>query len=170
MMNIEWQWSTFSSLSGSDIYEMLKVRQQVFVLEQHCLYGDIDDADQESRHLLGWDSDPHSPTSRRLCAYLRVRSPRVLGGISNNIEPSMGRVLVVEEYRNQGLGKQLLERGIQLTHEEYPHHAIKISAQVYLHHFYQKMGFEVISRPYNEDGIPHIDMRLNMSETLLVTT
>lgn len=167
---IEWQWSTFSSLSNTDIYAILKARQDVFVLEQACLYTDIDNADQEAWHLLGWYIDKGDVDNKRLCAYLRVLPPNETLGIAMTGEPSIGRILTVEEFRGQGIGKQLLRRGVESTRKQYPHYSIKVSAQVYLQNFYQGFGFEIISRPYNEDGISHIDMRLHADKLALSTS
>lgn len=148
---IQWQWKNFDELSTADLYEILKVRQEVFAVEQDCVYQDADDLDKFSWHLMGWNvSDSASPG---IHAYLRVVFPTY-----KYREPSIGRVLTVKQARGTGLGKELL--GIALLHmeREYRNQSVRISAQQYLQEFYAGYGFEKASEPYDEDGIPHIEM------------
>lgn len=148
---IEWQWRTLEQLHSIDVYEMMLLRQQVFILEQNCRYEDIDGYDRHAYHLLGWQI---SGGQRQLTAYLRCIAPGV-----KYSDMSLGRVLTRLEVRGSGVGKQLLEQGIRQALLEYPGHAIRIGAQHHLERFYQDFGFQTVSAPYDEDGISHIDMR-----------
>ncbi|MEJ2444784.1 MAG: GNAT family N-acetyltransferase [Exilibacterium sp.] len=147
----EWQWKRFDELSKHELYEILKVRQEVFVVEQNCAYVDADGLDQNAWHLTGWyqnDAD-----GRRIAAYLRVVFPGC-----RYEEPSIGRVLTTAQSRGRGLGKVLMETALCNIERIYPNQAIRISAQQYLERFYHALEFSRVSEPYSEDGIPHIEM------------
>ena len=147
---IKWQWSTFDELSREEIYEILKIRQAIFIVEQNCAYQDADDLDQESWHLMGWRKD----VSRNiLLAYLRIVFPG-----KKYPEPSIGRVLITPIARGKNFGKILTQEALCKIESEYPNTAIRISAQRYLEKFYSQFGFKSVSEPYDEDGIPHIQM------------
>lgn len=145
-----WQWLRFSELSADQLYEILRVRQKVFTVEQDCAYQDADGKDRYARHLAAWRANTDSP---QLLAYLRVVIPGV-----KYAEPSIGRVLTAKSARGTGLGRELMRRAIAHTQAEFPGRAIRISAQEYLQRFYREFGFEQVSEPYDEDGIPHIEM------------
>jgi len=147
---MNWQWSSFEELSREDLFVILKVRQAVFVVEQNCPYQDADDLDPVSWHLMGWHE---GATGRELVAYLRVVFPG-----KKYPEPSIGRVLTTASVRGTGVGKTLTGEAITRIALEYPHMSIRISAQQYLEKFYSEFGFETVSDPYDEDGIPHIEM------------
>lgn len=147
---LKWQWSSFDELSQHELYEILKVRQAVFTVEQNCAYQDADGLDKVSWHLMGWRED--SPENE-LVAYLRV----VLPG-EQYAEPSIGRVLTAPSARGSGLGKALTREAIVRISRAYRDTPIRISAQQYLEKFYSEFGFETVSEPYDEDGIPHIEM------------
>jgi ElaA protein len=147
---VEWQWSSFEQLDVDALYAVLARRQEVFVLEQNCLYADIDAIDQQAFHLLGWQG----PADRRqLVAYLRALAPGV-----KYAEASLGRVLCVQSARGAGLGRRLVDEGIRRTEQQFPGRRIRISAQQHLERFYSGFGFRATSAPYSEDGIPHIEM------------
>ena len=146
----EWQWSSFNELDIDALYALLARRQEVFILEQRCLYPDIDALDQRAYHLLGWQM---RDGVRSLVAYLRCVEPGV-----KYPEPSLGRVLTVAAARGTGVGKALLEQGIRHSGQQFPGQRIRISAQLYLERFYQEFGFRRCSQPYDEDGIPHVEM------------
>ena len=148
---IDWQWQTFDTLRGADLYAILGARQAVFILEQQCLYPDIDNYDQQAWHLLGWQTD--AAGQRTLAAYLRCLAPG-----AKFAEMSLGRVLTTPAARAGGIGKQLLQEGIRNAEQQFPGQAIRIGAQRYLERFYQQFGFATVSAPYDEDGIEHIDM------------
>ncbi|SHE81405.1 ElaA protein [Microbulbifer donghaiensis] len=147
---VQWQWLGFAELSRDQLYEILRIRQEIFTVEQNCAYQDADGKDQFAWHLAGWKTATESP---QLLAYLRVVFPG-----KKYAEPSIGRVLTVAESRGSGLGKELMARAVRLTAEAYPGMPIRISAQQHLKGFYREFGFEQVSVPYDEDGIPHIEM------------
>ena len=129
---------------------MLAQRQQVFVLEQTCLYPDIDGYDLDAHHLLGWRD---IGGRRVLVAYLRCLAPG-----AKYDEMSLGRILTTNDVRGSGVGRELVAHGIQYAERLHPGHRIRIGAQQRLEKFYQDFGFETVSAPYDEDGILHIDM------------
>jgi ElaA protein len=147
---IDWHFSRFADLTPFDLYDVLAARQNVFILEQTCLYPDIDGYDLEAHHLLGWrDVDG----KRQLAAYLRVLAPG-----AKYDEMSLGRVVTTPAARGSGAGRALLDQGIAHAEALHPGHRIRIGAQQYLERFYASFGFETVSAPYDEDGIMHIDM------------
>ena len=144
---IRWQCSHFDQLSTLELLRVLQARSAVFVLEQNCVYQDIDHKDPHCHHLMAWDEQ------QQLAAYLRI----VPAGISFE-EPSLGRVLTMQTHRGSGIGKELIARGIRELQQLYPNAAIRIGAQQYLEKFYGSFGFETVTAMYLEDDIPHIDM------------
>jgi ElaA protein len=149
---ITWQWSSFADLTAAQLYAMLALRQQVFVLEQTCLYPDIDGLDPAAHHLLGWRDVDGTPA---LAAHLRCLAPG-----AKYTEMSIGRVVTSPAARGAGLGRELVAQGIALAQRLHPGHAIRIGAQAHLEAFYASFGFVTVSAPYDEDGIQHIDMVL----------
>ena len=137
----------FDELSPSELYEIIKVRLDVFVVEQVCPYLDLDDVDQHAVHI--WYSQ-----ANLVKAYVRVVPP----GPIDTEYCSIGRVVTSSDMRREGLGKRVFELGIACCKERYPHVPIKISAQLYLKRFYESMGFAMHDKIYLEDGIPHISM------------
>ena len=146
----EWQWLSFAQLPTADLYELLALRQQVFVLEQRCFYNDFDGLDQQAHHLLGWRI---IDGKRQLAGYLRCLAPGV-----KFTEMSLGRVLTAKAARGSGVGRELIAQGIAHAERQYPGHRIRIGAQHYLEQFYASFGFQAVTPVYDEDGIPHIDM------------
>lgn len=140
---------SFEELSVEEIYEILKARIDVFVVEQNCPYHDIDDKDKYSYHVFLKDDTG-------IKAYLRV----IPKGISYEYV-SIGRVLTTE--RGSGLGKRILLEGIKVAKEKMNADKIKIGAQCYAKGFYEKVGFKQVSEEYLEDGIPHIYMVLELT-------
>jgi ElaA protein len=149
---IRWQWSSFADLTAAQLYAMLALRQEVFVLEQACLYPDIDGLDPGAHHLLGWRS---RDGKQQLAAHLRCLAPG-----AKYEEMSIGRVVTSPAARGTGLGRELVAQGIALARRQHPGHAIRIGAQAHLERFYAGFGFVTVSEPYDEDGILHIDMVL----------
>lgn len=147
---IEWQWAPFRELGSDALCEALAARQNVFVLEQQCLYADIDGADPQAYHLIGWNSE-HG--TRQLQAYLRCFAPG-----DKYAEAALGRILTVQSARGAGLGKQLMAEGIRRVEQYFPGSRIRLSAQQHLERFYRGFGFIPISDVFLEDGIPHIEM------------
>ncbi len=137
---------TFSELSTEELYSMLRLRSEVFVLEQDCVYQDIDGKDQRAIHVLGMEDD-------LLVAYARCFKP---GDYFE--ESAIGRVLVRENYRKMGYGHKITAAAIRGIQKEFGTDRIKISAQTYLVIFYESHGFKTVGDRYLEDGIPHVSM------------
>ncbi|MFT5705993.1 MAG: ElaA protein [Oceanospirillaceae bacterium] len=148
-----WHCKSFQELSTLELYAILKARQDVFVIEQVCIYPDFDGLDQKCLHLFATHGDTSDIT---ISAYLRILPP----GLQYS-SASMGRVLTTQSSRGTGVGKVLVQKAIDTIQNEYPQQPIKISAQQYLQVFYSRFGFKAISEIYEEDGIPHIAMILN---------
>lgn len=144
---LTWTDKTFAELTPHQLYEILQLRQAVFVVEQNCPYLDADGCDQMSRHLCGHDGNG-------LVAYARL----VPAG-TKHAEPSIGRVIIVERARGTGVGKALMRLAVARMAELFPGVPIVLGAQAHLQKFYAEFGFVVFGEPYDEDGIPHIDMR-----------
>jgi ElaA protein len=144
--NLTWRYQSFYELSLDELYKILKIRSEVFIVEQNCPYQDVDGKDQQSFHLSAWIED--APV-----AYVRIIPP----GISYK-EASIGRVLTVMSQRKSGTGKILMEKAIEHTLREFNVTEIKIGAQLYLQKFYTSLGFKQTSALYLEDNIPHIEM------------
>jgi len=148
-----WQWSRMPDMTSAELYAALAARQQVFAVEQHCAFQDADGHDAHAWHLLGWSGDG---TGIELSTYLRVLDPG-----RRFAEPSIGRVLTVPPYRRIGLGRTVMLEAIARTRVAWPGQAIRIAAQQRLESFYASLGFRTVTVPYQEDGIPHVDMLLD---------
>jgi len=145
-----WMCCQFSELSSLQLYDLLQLRSAIFVVEQDCPYQDIDglDTHPETRHIL------HYSDSGELLAYLRI----LAAGVSYpNV--AIGRVVTAASARGQGLGHQLLERGIHAAKLAWPNQDLYLSAQAHLQHYYQRYEFVSVTAEYLEDGIPHVGMR-----------
>lgn len=142
-MDISWTCKSFSELSTTELYEILRLRQSVFIVEQNCPYLDCDRKDFDSLHLMGW-SDNHE-----LLAYARIVAPEI-----SYTEVSIGRVITSLAYRKYGFGKLLIAEAIRTIEKHYGNAPIRIGAQSYLLNFYTSFGFQTLE-PYIEDGIPH---------------
>ncbi len=152
-MEIEWKWYAFGEFSTKELYTILKLRQQVFIVEQQCAYLDCDGFDQNSYHLVGWHKS--GPLSEPV-AYLRIIPQKMQDKL-----PGVGRLLTHHEFRNKGIGREMLQRALNRLEEMYPGSPVRISAQMYLTGFYESMGFLPSSDWYDEDGIVHIEMIRN---------
>jgi ElaA protein len=154
---IRWQWSKFSDLSVRQLYEMIALRERVFVVEQNCVYLDCDGKDLDCWHLLGWlpASGQDGSGQDELVGYLRTLPPGL-----RFAELSIGRVVVSPEYRRLGIGKLLMQTGIGRAHETFGPVPIRIAAQAHLERFYTDLGFLKDSDEFLEDDIPHIEMIL----------
>ncbi len=144
---INWLCCPFDKLSLQQLYDIMVLRQEVFVVEQDCPYLDADGKDQASWHLMAYQGDD-------LVAYTRI----VPQGVSYEHYVSIGRVVNSEKVRGQGIGQELMQRSIQECHSLFGEQKIKISAQVYLLRFYTNLGFQAVGEEYLEDGIPHTAM------------
>ena len=139
----------FSELDTTELYQIIHLREKVFVVEQECFYLDADNNDQESWHLLYYSNDT-------LAAYLRILPPNTTYEF-----PSIGRVVVEKKYRNKNIARKIMTEAINFLNIKYGDTRIKIGAQTYLNSFYKSLGFVDDGEEYLEDGIPHIHMVLN---------
>ena len=144
---IHWQLKKFEELTVNELYAILRLRTEVFVVEQNCVFQDMDDKDMSSYHLMGWDG-------QLLAAYTRI----VPLGVSYPDAPSIGRVVTSPRSRGNGSGRLLMQKSINELFRVYGVSPIKIGAQLYLKKFYESLGFEQSSDIYDEDGIDHIEM------------
>lgn len=142
-----WTIKAFDELTVQELYDVLHLRNEVFVVEQQCAYQDLDYSDQKALHLMGRNAEG------RLVAYTRLFGPGI-----KYPEASIGRVITSQLARGTGAGRQLMEKSIATVEAAYGKGPIKIGAQQYLHRFYTSLGFEQTSDTYMEDGIPHIEM------------
>lgn len=147
---MNWICKHFNDLSVTELYAILRLRVEVFCIEQNCIYQDIDNKDQTAYHLMGMIDD-------KLVAYARI----LPASISYD-EPSIGRVVTSASYRRSGIGKELMKRSIEKCIELFETKQIKIGAQLYLKNFYESLGFVQTSDVYLEDGIEHIEMVLTL--------
>lgn len=143
---IHFQIKTFSELSTVDLYELLRLRSEVFVVEQDCVYQDIDNKDQKAYHILGYKEN-------QLIAYSRIFDSGDYFDL-----PSIGRIVVKEDQRKLKYGHQLVDESIQFILKNFTDKNVLISAQTYLTRFYNSHGFQKVGEGYLEDGIPHIKM------------
>lgn len=143
---MNWKIKAFNELNNYELYAILKLRAKVFVVEQNCVFQDMDDKDQKGMHLMGFQND-------ELAAYCRL----LPAGVSYK-EASIGRVVTDPEYRGKGVGKDLMQTAIDKLNDEYGKQPIRIGAQCYLDRFYSSFGFNTNSEVYIEDGIPHVEM------------
>lgn len=148
---LNWYSLSFSQLSTDQLYELLKLRTDVFVVEQNCPYPELDDKDRIDGvyHLLGFNK-------KVLVAYARLLPPGV-----SYAQVSIGRVVVADRARSEGYGQCLISEALRHCEQYWPDQDIQIGAQVYLEKLYQTFGFARLSDNYLEDGIPHVDMVLS---------
>jgi ElaA protein len=144
--SLQWQFSSYGALSLQQLYAALQLRTEVFVVEQNCVFQDMDGADDKAMHLLG-DMDG------KLVAYARCFN----AGIKFK-EASIGRVITHSSLRGTGLGHAVMLQAMGSMKMVWGAQPIRIGAQARLEKFYAQHGFEVASAPYIEDGIPHIEM------------
>ena len=138
----------FDKLTTDELYRILKLRVDVFVVEQNCAYSELDDRDRESLHV--WLEDASG-----IAAYLRVLKPGLVYPCT-----AIGRVIAAR--RREGLGTEVLKAGIQAAKVHFGASEIYLEAQTYARPFYEKQGFRAISEPFDEDGIEHIKMLLKL--------
>jgi ElaA protein len=148
-MTIDWQVKTFNELNIDELYEILKLRIDVFVVEQTCFYPDLDDIDRHSEtiHIFSF-------IEGKIAGYLRILAK----GQSYAEYIAIGRVVIADQARGTGLGHQLMTKALTVCQQYFPDQKIKMSAQEHLEKFYSKHGFERVSDMYLEDNIPHITM------------
>ena len=146
-MNLDWKIKRFEELSVLELYNLLQLRSEVFVVEQNCVYQDIDGKDQKALHLIGENDG-------KTAAYARLFKP------NDYFEnASIGRVIVKESARENKIGHILMKEAIHIIETHFHETKITISAQLYLKKFYESHGFVQTSEMYLEDDIPHIEMK-----------
>ena len=145
---LAWRFQRFADLTPRDVHDILRARSAVFVVEQDCVFQDVDGVDPACWHLMG-----RRAGESELAAYCRIVPP----GIKFQ-EPSIGRVLTLGAARGTGLGRELVREALARAGALYPGRAIRIGAQQHLSDFYGAFGFETASEPYDEDGIVHVEM------------
>lgn len=137
---------TIPQLSSTQLYHLMRLRTDVFVVEQQCAYPEVDETDAQAHHVLGYYQE-------QLVACARLVPP----GLSY-AEPSIGRVAVAAAYRGRGWGRLVFEYAFRQIKAHYPQRPVKIQAQQYLEPFYKSVGFRTVSKPYPDVGIMHVDM------------
>ncbi|MDT7515522.1 GNAT family N-acetyltransferase [Rhodoferax mekongensis] len=181
-LDIQWQWLAFHALSRDQLYELLRLRSEVFVVEQNCVFQDIDNLDQQAMHLLGvrvaagsaqvkeepaqragdteqspqprsLPTTPGGASGLELVAYVRCFP----AGVTFD-EASIGRVVTKPDARGGGLGHLLMAEAVKALESEWGPQPIRIGAQAHLNSFYERHGFVDVGKPYIEDGIPHLEM------------
>ncbi|WP_416190674.1 GNAT family N-acetyltransferase [Neisseria sp. CCUG12390] len=140
---MNWHLKPFAQLSNFELWQIYKSRVDVFVVEQNCAYPEVDEKDLNALHLF-------AEQDGILSAYCRI--------ISDDPVAKIGRVLVVRDRRDSGLGRILMQQALQAVQSRFPEYEIHIQAQLYLRRFYESLGFDAVSADYLEDGIAHIDM------------
>lgn len=145
--SINWEIKSFERLTNKELYHILQLRAEVFIVEQDCPYQDMDGKDTFSFHLLGSDE------SGKLIAYARILPADI-----SFREVSIGRVVTSPSVRRTGAGMELMEKALQVAEEKYGKVPVRIGAQLYLKNFYERFGFTQVSEMYLEDGIEHVEM------------
>jgi ElaA protein len=148
VIDLTWQWFAFNELNVHTLYQLLRLRSEVFVVEQDCVYQDMDNRDQAAHHLLAFDQDG------QVQACLRLLPP----GVAYEGHAAIGRIVTSAALRGQGAGRPMLRNAIEKARQRYPNTPLKLSGQQHLRAFYESMGFKAIGEPYLEDGIPHLEM------------
>ena len=146
MIEIEQIIKPFHELTPDQLYSILQLRSEVFVMEQHCVYQDMDNKDQQSMHLMLY-------SAHKLVAYSRLLPPGLYYS-----EASFGRIITSKSIRKEGVGKVLVKEAIENIYQLFGKQAIRIGAQYYLFNFYASFGFKKAGDIYLEDGIEHIEM------------
>ena len=143
---ISWKFAAFDALSLTELYALLQLRSEVFVVEQACVFQDMDGADAAAMHLLGTSGSQLVAYARCFAAGMKFK------------EASIGRIITRSALRGSGAGHVLVRHAIDSITQQWGPQAIRIGAQARLEHFYRQHGFEKTGEPYIEDGIPHIEM------------
>jgi ElaA protein len=144
---LTWSWHRLGEMAAGLLLEILHLRQGVFILEQECFYPDIDGLDPMAHHLVGRDG------AGIIVAYCRVFAP---GDYYS--EPAIGRVLVAKSARRTGAARAMMEEAHRYGRETFGADAARLNAQAHLQGFYESLGYSVVRGPYDEDGIPHMEM------------
>lgn len=156
LSSLEWRWKAFDDLATAEVYDMLAARSAVFVVEQNCVYGDIDGLDIDAWHLLAYGAGENGQRPA-LAGYLRVLLPGTPDDSEKDVR--IGRVLTTARFRGLKLGNAMLEHALQHILAQWPDEPISLHAQAHLQRFYGAFGFVASSGIHDEDGIPHVWMR-----------
>jgi ElaA protein len=150
--DITWRLKPFGRLAAEELYQAMRLRSRVFVVEQQCIYLDADGKDQEAFHLLGY-------LDGKMIAYARLFAPSKYFK-----EAAIGRIVVAEELRGQGAGKALMAESLEIARRMYGAGPVRIGAQKHLTAFYERFGFRAAGAEYLEDGIPHVEMLASLEQ------
>lgn len=145
-MSEDFRWYDWQQLDPDTLYALLKLRSDIFVVEQNCVFSDMDGLDPDCAHLV-------ARVDQRVVACARLVPPAI-----KSVPPAIGRVVVDIDHRGSGLGRRLMQVAIAACSARYPGQDIFLSGQQHLEAFYRSLGFETIGEMYLEDGIPHVDM------------
>ena len=150
--DLTWLDCSFDELSARHVHSLLMLRQQIFIIEQTCIFPDIDGLDPLCRHIIAYDGDD-------VLAAARIMAPGIDSDHAEQGDrPAIGRVVNSERLRGQGIGREVMRRSIEACARDFPGKPIYLNAQLYLQAFYESLGFVQFGDEYEEDGIPHISM------------
>ena len=141
----------FAALTNIELYNILTLRQAIFIIEQTCIYSDLDHKDENAYHLMAFDGET-------LIGYLRILEKGIIFD-----EVSIGRVLISESHRGRGIAKEMMGQALNFIHSKWKEAHVKLSAQTYAIPLYEGVGFQIVSVEYLEDGIPHVDMECKLT-------
>ncbi|WP_034639557.1 GNAT family N-acetyltransferase [Chitinilyticum aquatile] len=156
-MSLTWHWHTFDTIPPRILFDYLRLRSDIFVVEQACVFSDMDVFDEDGWHLVGLDANS------RVQAGLRLLAPGV-----KYAEPSLGRIVLAAHLRGMGLADALVQEGLAQSEQLYPGSGNRIGAQARLQRFYERQGFVRDGEEYDEDGIAHVEMRLDRTAEKLL--
>jgi ElaA protein len=156
---MDWRFAPFAELTPREVHDLFQARAAAFIVEQNCVFQDVDGVDPECWHLLGYLSSPKGEGEPQLVAYCRLLPAGV-----KFAECSIGRVVTTQAVRGTGMGRELMGEALRRAQTLWPQAAIRIGAQRHLERFYNDFGFIVASQPYDEDGILHIEMLLEKED------
>ena len=148
--NLHWKVISFNEFTVDELYDLMQLRSQIFVVEQDCVYNDLDGLDRQALHVLCYNQE------------MLIGYARLLPANTRYANTSIGRVVIHPDWRGKAIGKQLIESSIQYIQETWVTKEINISAQQHLEAFYSDLGFITISDVYMEDGIPHVKMEYRL--------
>jgi len=141
----------FDELTSKELHDILKLRQDIFIIEQNCIYPDIDNNDEGAYHLLAMEDGKV------------IGCARILNKGVTFDEAAIGRVVVPESHRGRGIAKEMMLRAMAFVRDEMKETRIKLSAQTYIVPLYEAVGFHIVSEEYLEDDIPHVDMLCDLA-------
>jgi ElaA protein len=159
-----WTLKTFDQLTPDELYAILRLRSEVFVVEQNCVFLDMDDKDQHCHHLMGWQGAGGAHASSEMRRPSLVGYSRIVPAEISYAESSIGRIVTSPSARRLGIGRELITESIKTLYALYGNRDIRIGAQYYLLHFYESFGFVQKGEIYLEDGIEHIEMLLTATK------